>query len=228
MSQYNADRNLAYNQWQDQYNMLSNNLSQMQNQDSIEYGRFADDLNWDAQLQQNYADRLESGRSASAAQVEAILAAGGVPSPELVAASGLSQEYVDVMAAYYARAAAASAGGGGSSGGGSSGDSSVFAQVDASGMTPEEYAYSVMGLTSDTGVKAFADAYNAWAANRPQGQTQSARPFTDAQYRLFEGELEQSRDNAARLNLLEDAYTRGQITEAQTRALAKQYGITLY
>lgn len=238
LSQYNADRNLAYNQWQDQYNMLSNNLSQMQTQDQLDYGKFTDDLSWDKQLLQNYQDQQAAGRDSAAAQVEAIIEAGGIPSADLVAASGLSQEYVDVMAGYYARAAAASGSGsggtGGGSGGGSGGEeySSVFAQVASSGMTPEEYAYSVMGLTSATAVKAFAESYNAWAGKMAQGQTQgtsaAGRPFTDAQYKLFEGELEQSRDKGTRLNLLEDAYTRGQITEEQARALAKQYGITLY
>lgn len=124
LSQYNTDRNLAYNQWQDQYNMLSNNLSQMQTQDQIDYGKFTDDLSWDQELLQNYQNQQAAGRDSAAAQVEAILAAGGIPSADLVAASGLSQEYIDIMAAYYARQAAASAGSG-------SGGAVTAAQKDA-------------------------------------------------------------------------------------------------
>lgn len=168
LSQYNTDRNLAYNQWQDQYNMLSNNLSQMQTQDQIDYGKFTDDLSWDQELLQNYQNQQAAGRDSAAAQVEAILAAGGVPSADLVAASGLSQEYIDTMAAYYARQAAASAGAGGG-GGSSSGKAdeeepmqSVFELIYQNGMDPAEYWYSTGGSATASSVEAFVNSYNNW------------------------------------------------------------------
>lgn len=151
LSQYNTDRNLAYSQWQDQYNMLSNNLSAMQTQDQIDYGRFGDDLSWDQQNFQNYQAQQEAGRSSAAAQVEAILAAGGVPSADLVAASGLSQEYIDVMAGYYARAAAASAGSG-SGGGVTAGQKDARTQVDAiikAGGVPSAELVAASGYTQE-------------------------------------------------------------------------------
>lgn len=175
LNQYNVDRNLAYNQWQDQYNMLSNNLSQMQTQDQIDYGRFGDDLAWDQQNFENYQAQQEAGRSSAAAQVEAILAAGGVPSADLVAASGLSREYVDIMAGYYARAAAASAGGGGggsgrgtSSGSGDAEDSmqSVFELIYQNGWDPADYWYSTGGSGTATSVEAFVNSFNAYAKKR--------------------------------------------------------------
>ena len=176
LGQWNTDRNFAYNQWQDGYNMLYNNLGAMQGQDDREYGRYMDDLNWGAQQNAARQEQAALAQTDAQAQVDAIIAAGGRPSAELIAASGYPQEYIDAMVAYYAQQ---NAGYGGGGYGGSSGGT--------------------------------------------QG-----KPFTAEQYELFKNEMAVAKDNSARLNLLEDAVTKGRITEAQARELARLYGIQLY
>ena len=142
LQQYNTDRDLAYNLWQDEYNMLANNIGVMQGQDATEYDRFLTDLDWNAQQQAIYREQQAQAAQNAAAQVDAMIAAGGRPSAGLIAQSGYNQEYVDAMAAYYAQQAALAAAKGSGGGGGSltASQKEARALVDAilkMGKTPE-------------------------------------------------------------------------------------------
>lgn len=168
LQQYNTDRNLAYSQWQDEYNMLSNNIGVMQGQDATEYDRYLTDLDWNAQQQAIQREQNAAAAQNAAAQVDAMLAAGGTPSAQLVAQAGYNQEYVDAMAAYYAKEAALAAAGSGGSGSksASSGESesteSVFEMIYANGWDPADYWYSTGGAGTAANVEAFVNNYNSW------------------------------------------------------------------
>ena len=110
LSQFNTDRYFAFGQYLSDYDILQNQLAALQGQDQADHNRFQDKLN--AQLQQSQQDQ-----QFAQAQVDAILAAGGTPSAELIGQSGYTQEYVDALRAAYQRELAALQGGGGSSGG---------------------------------------------------------------------------------------------------------------
>ena len=126
LSQFNTDRDFAYGQYLNDFNILQQQLGSLQGQDAVDYDRYMDQvgLRLDSQQQQ---------QALAQAQVDAILAAGGVPTTELIGQSGYSQEYVDALEAAYRRELAGSVGnsgggsyrgsGGGSSGGGSAGGS---------------------------------------------------------------------------------------------------------
>lgn len=129
LQQYNTDRDLAYNLWQDEYNMLANNIGVMQGQDATEYDRFLTNLDWNAQQQAIYREQQAQAAQNAAAQVDAMIAAGGRPSAGLIAQSGYNQEYVDAMTAYYAQQAALAAAKGSGSGG--TYDKDIRKQVDA-------------------------------------------------------------------------------------------------
>jgi len=103
LNQYNTDRALAYNEWQDLYNMRLNSYNAMQGREDTLYNRALDQINYDANLRSQAQDQVTQAQSQARETVDAILAAGGVPSAELVAASGYPQEYIDTLAAYYAQ-----------------------------------------------------------------------------------------------------------------------------
>ena len=230
LGQWNADRNLAYNQWQDMYNMRLNALNALSDRDNTLYGRALDELNW----QQSQGQAADEAQSRAREIVDSMLAAGGRPSAELIAQSGYPQEYVDTLAAYYARQAAGSgggySGGGGYPGGRDSGDAyaSLFAAMRDSGMDPLDYLLA-NGYDSNGLINTILPRYEAWLSRNPgsAAETPVQKPWNERQYQMFLDELAVMKDKEAILNMLEDASRNGKITEEQVRQLAKQYGIRL-
>lgn len=107
LGQFNTDRGFAYQNYADDYDRLRSQLADVQGQDQIDYARYLDE----ASRQQTAQDSIRS-------QVDAILAAGGSPSANLVSESGYSSEYVKALEDAYRkqeaeRAAKKSGSGGG-------------------------------------------------------------------------------------------------------------------
>ena len=114
LGQYNTDRNFAYDNYLNNFNILQGQLSSLQGQDAVDYNRFLDQINLDTQKEQMEYDRLwnedernynrgKDSQSLAQAQIDAILAAGGTPSAELIGASGYSNEYVQALEEAYRR-----------------------------------------------------------------------------------------------------------------------------
>lgn len=108
LGQFNTDRGFAYQNYADDYDRLRSQLADVQGQDQIDYARYLDEVS----RQQTAQDSIRS-------QVDAILAAGGSPSANLVSESGYSSEYVKALEdAYRKREAEKAAKKSGSGGGG--------------------------------------------------------------------------------------------------------------
>lgn len=86
LGQFNTDRGFAYQNYADDYDRLRSQLADVQGQDQIDYARYLGE----ASRQQTAQDSIRS-------QVDAILAAGGSPSANLVSESGYSSEYVKAL-----------------------------------------------------------------------------------------------------------------------------------
>lgn len=86
LGQFNTDRGFAYQNYADDYDRLRSRLADVQGQDQIDYARYLDEVS----RQQTAQDSIRS-------QVDAILAAGGSPSANLVSESGYSSEYVKAL-----------------------------------------------------------------------------------------------------------------------------------
>lgn len=106
LGQFNTDRGFAYQNYADDYDRLRSQLADVQGQDQIDYARYLDEVS----RQQTAQDSIRS-------QVDAILAAGGSPSANLVSESGYSSEYVKALEDAYrkqeAKKAAKKSGSGG-------------------------------------------------------------------------------------------------------------------
>lgn len=144
LAQYNTDRNFNYEKYLNDFNLLQGQLSSLQGQDAVDYNRYMDEINLDMQREQQAYDRAwnederdynrlwneelrdynrgQDAQSLAQAQIDAILASGGTPSADLIAASGYSNEYVQALEAAYRRemAGSPSTGSGSSSGSGGS------------------------------------------------------------------------------------------------------------
>lgn len=128
LGQYNTDRNFAYENYLNNFNILQGQLSSLQGQDAVDYNRYMDQINLDMQKEQqaynrawnegqreyerlwsederNY-NRGQDSQSLAQAQIDAMLAEGGTPSAELIAASGYSNEYVQALEEAYRKAEA--------------------------------------------------------------------------------------------------------------------------
>lgn len=86
LGQFNTDRGFAYQNYADDYDRLRSQLADVQGQDQIDYARYLDEVS----RQQTTQDSIRG-------QVDAILAAGGSPSANLVSESGYSSEYVKAL-----------------------------------------------------------------------------------------------------------------------------------
>lgn len=139
LGQYNTDRGFSYQKYLDDFarqlqgldalesaqrlhsdqglndfSILQGKLGSLQSQDSVDYGRYLDQLT--RQDQQKEADRT-FWRD----QLDTVLAAGGTPSAEMVAGSGVDETYINALrdaalrgqAAQSARKASGSSGGSG-------------------------------------------------------------------------------------------------------------------
>lgn len=107
LGQFNTDRGFAYQNYADDYDRLRSQLADVQGQDQIDYARYLDE----ASRQQTAQDSIRS-------QVDAILAAGGSPSANLVSESGYSGEYVKALEDAYRKQEAEKAAKKSGSGGG--------------------------------------------------------------------------------------------------------------
>lgn len=148
LTQYNTDRNFAYDTYLGDFNILQGQLSSLQGQDDVDYGRFLDQINLGIQRDETEYQRQQQDQALVQAQVDAILAAGGTPSAELVGASGYSSEYIQALEDAYRREAAertsVSSGGGGRGGSGGSG-------YDNGGLTTTQIQQmqTALGVTPD-------------------------------------------------------------------------------
>lgn len=107
LGQFNTDRSFAYQNYADDYDRLRSQLADVQGQDQIDYARYLDEES----RQQTAQDSIRS-------QVDAILAAGGSPSANLVSESGYSSEYVKALEDAYRKQEAEKAAKKSGSGGG--------------------------------------------------------------------------------------------------------------
>lgn len=86
LGQFNTDRGFAYQNYADDYDRLRSQLADVQGQDQIDYARYLDEVS-----------RQQTAQDSFRSQVDAILAAGGSPSANLVSESGYSSEYVKAL-----------------------------------------------------------------------------------------------------------------------------------
>lgn len=107
LGQFNTDRGFAYQNYADDYDRLRSQLADVQGQHQIDYARYLDEVS----RQQTAQDSIRS-------QVDAILAAGGSPSANLVSESGYSSEYVKALEDAYRKQEAEKAAKKSGSGGG--------------------------------------------------------------------------------------------------------------
>lgn len=230
LGQFNTDRNFAFNQYLSDFDILQNQLASLQGQDSVDYNRWMDKVGL---YEQKQAEETDLAR----AQVDAILAAGGSPSADLVGASGYRSEYVQALEEAYRRQAAqqvrsGSSGGGRNSGGGGAQDyNGLFAAALESGHPKSFIAnnYKKYGFTSQTGL---SDEYEEWAlgqeekAGRPAENSLAMNPDS---FRAFgqsiAAQLAAGGENAA-LGNIESRW--GELSEsqrAQIQQLLRRYGL---
>lgn len=107
LGQFNTDRGFAYQNYADDYDRLRSRLADVQGQDQIDYARYLDE-----------ASRRQTAQDSIRSQVDAILAAGGSPSANLVSESGYSSEYVKALEDAYRKQEAEKAAKKSGSGGG--------------------------------------------------------------------------------------------------------------
>lgn len=106
LTQYNTDRNFAYDTYLGDFNVLQGKLSSLQGRDDVDYGRYLDQINLGIQKDETEYQRGQQEQALAQAQVDAILAAGGTPSAELIGASGYTSEYVQALEEAYRKAEA--------------------------------------------------------------------------------------------------------------------------
>lgn len=160
LGQYNTDRNFSYQKYLDDFtrqlqgldalesaqrlnqdlsmndfSILQGKLSSLQSQDGVDYARYLDQLTRQDQAEQMDYQRQLADREFQQSQLDAILAAGGTPTAEMIAASGYDQTYVNALREAYLRQqsekAAKAASGRSSSGGGKSGGGDAVSAFQA-------------------------------------------------------------------------------------------------
>ncbi len=195
LGQYNTDRGFSYQKYLDDFSrqlqgldalesaqrlnmdsgmndfsILQGKLGSLQSQDQVDYGRYLDQLT--RQDQQEEASRkLQQG------QVDAILAAGGMPSADMIAGSGYDQTYIQALRDAYLReqgtqaAKKVSRSSGKSSGGGTQDYDGLFAAAKRSGHAKSFIAnnYKKFGFTSSSGLY---DDFKGW----DEGQGEAEQP----------------------------------------------------
>lgn len=164
LTQYNTDRNFAYDTYLGDFNILQGQLASLQGQDDVDYGRYLDTINLGIQRDETEYQRQQQEQALVQAQVDAILAAGGTPSAELVGASGYSSEYIQALEDDYRREAAertsVSSGGGGRGGSGGSGyDNGGGETADGGGEDP---GASVTNQTGDGWIRVAGYSRITW------------------------------------------------------------------
>ena len=254
LNQYNNDRNFAYGVFSDEL------ASQQQEradalQEALyraEYGDYAGiaDRGWDVsnipaeREWQQYLDELNYSRgqqdqSFAQDQVDAILAAGGVPSQDMIAASGYSDEYVNALRRAYlqnlyasrsgsGRSSGRSSSGSGSGSGGSSGESgttgNVYDRMYQAGVRTYDDAYAWL-RANDYGTTD-ANRYASGLVNKIEAGdfdsgNRASRLSENAQtvYKNLTGVPGSSLEDTAKINLIRAAYQNGRISESEADTL---------
>ena len=168
LSQYNTDRGFAYQNYADDYDRLRSQLADVQGQDQIDYARYLDEVS-----------RQQTAQDSIRGQVDAILAAGGSPSANLVSESGYSSEYVRALEDAYRKQAAEQAAAKSSSSGASGGldYDGLFRAAQASGNPKSWLAqkanYQKYGFTSSSGL--YSD-YKDWLDGQDEEESWRTAP----------------------------------------------------
>ncbi len=114
----------AYSQYEAEGDRLKDAYSLLLSKDASDYERAQNNYSRYMQQEATNYERAQAERDRAANEVSDILKVGGMPSADLIASSGLSNEYVNALRNYYLRQASGS---GGSGSGGSSSGSSKWA-----------------------------------------------------------------------------------------------------
>lgn len=211
LGQYNTDRAQSYDQWLQGYNMLRGNaelmqgldndefgrrlssLGALQGQDETAYSRYLNQVDFNAQQDALAREQAAQSQSLYQQQLDAILAAGGSPSADMIAKSGYANEYVQALENYYRQQAAGGSSGGRSSGGsgGAAGSygtagaaddyAGLFAAAKASG-NPESYIrnhYKEFGFSSSTGIY---NDYKRWTEEQNTKNSMDMKSIIDLGY----------------------------------------------
>jgi len=110
LGQYNTDRSFSLNQHLSEMDVLQAQLAAAQGQAATDYQKKLTEV-------ERAAQRAQEERALAQGQVDAMLSAGAVPSAELTAAAGYSNEYVTALAAAVAASRNTGSGGGYDNGG---------------------------------------------------------------------------------------------------------------
>ena len=231
LDQYNADRNFAYGQFTDELADQANERAQALENAILagEYGDYSylNDLGINTDQSPTALQQQANAQALAQAQVDQMLAAGSMPSAELLAASGYSQEYADALRnAYLLQASAGSGrsgGGGGSSGGGSNMSLTTAKQAASAGYFSDDVINTLRGNGYDDGMISAVYGWDPAAS----GQAMNESRF-NAVGRSVAASLAQIRDQAdveRLLGGLDGVW--GQLSNAQRQQiqqLLSQYG----
>ena len=184
LGQYNTDRSFSYQKYLDDFarqlqgldalesaqrlsmdssmndfSILQGKLGSLQSQDQVDYGRYLDQIT-------RQDERELAARQLQQGQVDAILAAGGMPTADMIAGSGYDQTYIQALRDAYLREQGTQAAKrvsriSGGSGGGSQDYDGLFAAAKQSGHAKSFIAnnYKKFGFTSSSGLY---DDFKGW------------------------------------------------------------------
>lgn len=212
LGKWNTDRNFAYENYLNDFDILQGKLSELQGQDAVDYNRYMDQIALDMEKEELEYNRGQDSRSEAQAQVDAILAAGGTPSQELIAASGYSGEYIQSMKDAYQQELAASLAAGGGSAGGSAGSggydpiltySQVMDAIERGNLTPQvldDYRY-YMGADYDTGVETGEETLSDMDTSSVLGLGIGPVSFETLDKLVEEGKVEVYTNSSGRLSV---------------------------
>lgn len=232
LDQFNTDRNFAYGQFSDELTSQANERAQALEEALLqaEMGDYSGLANrgWDISNNPLVQEQNAQAQALAQAQIDAILAAGGSPSADLIAQSGYSQEYVNALRNAYLRELAgqsgSSSGGGrsrssgstggesGSSGGGGTGG----ARTENTGTTLSPYA-SILQDDILQGSMNTLDMLNRAAANTA-GMSRQASTL-QSQINSIPGLTQENK-----VAMIEDSYNNGRITRNDVEALLTAMG----
>lgn len=206
LGKWNTDRNFAYENYLNDFDILQGKLSELQGQDAVDYNRYMDQIALDMEKEELEYNRGQDSRSEAQAQVDTILAAGGTPSQELIAASGYSGEYIQSMKdAYQRELSAALASGGGSSGGYDPilTYSQVMDAIERGSLTPQvlkDYQY-YMGEDYDTGTAPGEETLNDMDTSSVLGLGIGPVSFETLDKLVEEGKVDVYTNSSGRLSV---------------------------
>lgn len=247
LGQYNTDRGFSYQKYLDDFarqlqgldalesaqrlhsdqglndfSILQGKLGSLQSQDSVDYGRYLDQIT--RQDQQREADRT-FWRD----QLDTILAAGGTPSAAVEAGSGVDQTYINALRDAALRGQAAQSAGKTSGASGGSGGAQdydgLFAAAKESGHARSYIAnnYKKFGFTSSSGLY---DDFQGWDAEQGTGEENGGMTNASKRAAALKVQLRTipglTEDN--KVAMIEDAWNNGRITEEEAAELLDYIG----